>query len=153
VPGLAASLGLPGRLHGGWYTTVTAAPAPPPQLHTSFPQLPILGLVDWNPSGVSILATYKLGNRRMGLEAAEYAVPRLAWLGVLADMLLVGGRWGEGKEPGLARCWARRLLTWPLLLPASERRPLPAFPPSQPQLAAAPAGRGRLVLQAAQLAR
>jgi meiotic recombination protein SPO11 len=59
-------------------------------LHTGFPHLPVIGLVDWNPAGVSILVTYKLGNRRMGLEAAEYAVPRLAWLGVLAAMLQVG---------------------------------------------------------------
>jgi hypothetical protein len=60
------------------------------QVHTSFPHLPVLGLVDWNPAGAAILATYKLGNRRMGLEAVEYAVPQLAWLGVLADMLQVG---------------------------------------------------------------
>ena len=83
------------------------------QLHTSYPQLPLLGLVDWNPAGVAILATYKLGSRRMGLEAVEYAVPGLAWLGVLADMLQVrcttaagrlAGRAGSGWPASSSRC-------------------------------------------------
>lgn len=39
------------------------------RLHCTAPTLPMLGLVDWNPAGAAILATYKFGNQRMGLEA------------------------------------------------------------------------------------
>lgn len=48
--------------------------------------VPVLGLVDWNPGGVAILAAYKLGSVGMGLEAAALAVPQLGWLGMTADM-------------------------------------------------------------------
>ncbi|KAL0022978.1 hypothetical protein WJX79_000837 [Trebouxia sp. C0005] len=57
------------------------------QLHEAFPQLPVLGLVDWNPSGVAILGVYKWGSVRMGLESPRYAVPSLMWLGACHDML------------------------------------------------------------------
>jgi hypothetical protein len=46
---------------------------PPARLSAAAPQLPVLGLVDWNPDGVCILATYKFGNPRMGLEGARWA--------------------------------------------------------------------------------
>eukprot|EP00775_Hariotina_reticulata_P005622 gene5622-5861_t len=49
--------------------------------------IPVLGLVDWNPAGVAILLSYKFGCAAMGLEAAQYAVPSLTWLGVTSDML------------------------------------------------------------------
>ena len=42
-------------------------------LHSAFPVLPVVGLVDWNPSGVAILAIYKMGSTRMGLESTRQA--------------------------------------------------------------------------------
>ncbi len=41
------------------------------KLSASYPALPLLGLVDWNPAGVTILTTYKQGAVRMGLEAGR----------------------------------------------------------------------------------
>ncbi|GBF94838.1 hypothetical protein Rsub_08010 [Raphidocelis subcapitata] len=57
------------------------------RLCAAAPSLPVLGLVDWNPAGASILATFKFGNPRMGLEGSRYALPRLRWLGVVSGML------------------------------------------------------------------
>ncbi|CAD7704466.1 unnamed protein product [Ostreobium quekettii] len=52
-----------------------------------FPWMTVLGLVDWNPSGVAILSVYKYGSHRMGLESPRYALPSLRWLGVRSPML------------------------------------------------------------------
>jgi meiotic recombination protein SPO11 len=56
-------------------------------VHSALPHLPLLGLVDWNPSGVGILCLYKYGSRRMA-ESARYALPDLQWVGVRHGMLL-----------------------------------------------------------------
>ena len=55
-------------------------------VHSALPALPLLGLVDWNPSGVGILCLYKYGSRRM-VESARYALPALQWLGVRSGFL------------------------------------------------------------------
>jgi meiotic recombination protein SPO11 len=55
-------------------------------VHSALPTLPLLGLVDWNPSGVGILCLYKYGSRRMA-ESARYALPALQWLGVRSGLL------------------------------------------------------------------
>jgi meiotic recombination protein SPO11 len=55
-------------------------------LHTAFPQIPMHGLVDWNPSGVNILCIYKYGSPRM-LESRNYALCTLGWVGARAAML------------------------------------------------------------------
>jgi meiotic recombination protein SPO11 len=55
-------------------------------VHSALPALPLLGLVDWNPSGVGILCLYKYGSRRM-VESARYALPALQWLGVRSGLL------------------------------------------------------------------
>lgn len=34
-----------------------------------YPDMTVLGLVDYNPHGVMILRTYKFGSHRMGLES------------------------------------------------------------------------------------
>ena len=49
--------------------------------------LPVLGLFDYNPHGVQILLTYKLGSIRMGLEGHAYAVD-LQWLGLHHDDIM-----------------------------------------------------------------
>ena len=52
----------------------------------SQPQVPTLGLVDWNPSGVLILKAYRHGSARSALESAQYAL-HVKWLGVcFADL-------------------------------------------------------------------
>lgn len=59
------------------------------RLASTFP-VPVVGLVDWNPSGVAILRQYKLGGRKQNLtgrEGMELAVPNLHWLGIRAAHL------------------------------------------------------------------
>ena len=56
------------------------------QLHLQHPHLLILGLVDWNPSGVGILALYRYGSRRM-VESSRYTLPTLHWMGVRSGVL------------------------------------------------------------------
>lgn len=59
------------------------------QLRCSFPFLPIVALVDWNPAGLAIICTYKFGSIRMGLEASKY-VCDVKWLGLRSgDLQLI----------------------------------------------------------------
>lgn len=43
--------------------------------------IPVFGLCDCNPFGLSIMLTYKLGSARMPLESLQYAVD-IKWIGV-----------------------------------------------------------------------
>ncbi|PIN07896.1 Catalytic subunit of the meiotic double strand break transesterase [Handroanthus impetiginosus] len=54
------------------------------RMSREFPELPILGLVDWNPAGLAILCTFKFGSIAMGLEAYRYACD-VKWLGLRKD--------------------------------------------------------------------
>ncbi|KAL6549923.1 hypothetical protein OROMI_020411 [Orobanche minor] len=54
------------------------------QMSREFPELPILGIVDWNPAGLAILCTFKYGSVTMGLEAYRYAC-NIKWLGLRKD--------------------------------------------------------------------
>ncbi|KAL3635606.1 hypothetical protein CASFOL_020153 [Castilleja foliolosa] len=54
------------------------------RMSQEFPELPILGLVDWNPAGLAILCTFKYGSVAMGLEAYRYAC-NVKWLGLRKD--------------------------------------------------------------------
>ncbi|CAN4127300.1 unnamed protein product [Withania somnifera] len=49
-----------------------------------FPNLPVLGLVDWNSAGLAILCTFKFGSIGMGLEAYRYA-SNVKWSGLRKD--------------------------------------------------------------------
>ncbi|CAL56369.1 Spo11/DNA topoisomerase VI, subunit A [Ostreococcus tauri] len=44
------------------------------------------GLVDWNPHGAWILATYSSGSKRSSIDAAEFVVP-LTWIGLRSEDL------------------------------------------------------------------
>ena len=55
--------------------------------------VPVLGLFDYNPHGVQILLTYKLGSIRMGLEGHAYTVD-MQWLGLHYHDIMDG----EGEE-------------------------------------------------------
>ncbi|KAL6502367.1 hypothetical protein OROHE_024645 [Orobanche hederae] len=54
------------------------------RMSREFPELPILGIVDWNPAGLAILCTFKYGSVTMGLEAYRYAC-NVKWLGLRKD--------------------------------------------------------------------
>ncbi|ESQ28974.1 hypothetical protein EUTSA_v10023831mg [Eutrema salsugineum] len=56
------------------------------RMSTTFPDLPILALVDWNPAGLAILCTFKFGSVGMGLEAYRYAC-NVKWIGLRGDDL------------------------------------------------------------------
>jgi len=45
-------------------------------------ELPVYGLFDWNPSGVSLALCYKIGSATFCLEGSKYACPGLRWIGV-----------------------------------------------------------------------
>lgn len=51
------------------------------RIQDSFPVLPILAFVDWNPSGILILQTYRSTSRSAALEASRYALD-VKWLGI-----------------------------------------------------------------------
>ena len=74
------------------------------RLSQLLPHAPVLGVVDWNPSGVLILATYRVGSLRMGLEAGRYAVP-VRWLAARAADL--AGHADEDLLPLTPRCASR----------------------------------------------
>ena len=50
-------------------------------------QLPVFGLCDWNPFGLALLLSYKIGSVTGGAEASRYAVPSMAWLGLRAAQI------------------------------------------------------------------
>ncbi|XP_072964701.1 meiotic recombination protein SPO11-2 isoform X1 [Typha angustifolia] len=56
------------------------------RLSQNFPDIPIFGLVDWNPAGLAIICTYKYGSISMGLESYRYAC-NVKWLGLREDDL------------------------------------------------------------------
>ncbi|CAH8380615.1 unnamed protein product [Eruca vesicaria subsp. sativa] len=56
------------------------------RISKTFPDLPILALVDWNPAGLAILCTFKFGSIGMGLEAYRYAC-NVKWIGLRGDDL------------------------------------------------------------------
>ncbi|KAI0849174.1 DNA topoisomerase IV, alpha subunit [Daldinia vernicosa] len=49
-------------------------------LHSSFPQVPIYALVDFDPSGIAIMLTYKWGSQGLGHEE-NVTIPEILWLG------------------------------------------------------------------------
>ncbi|KAI0135855.1 DNA topoisomerase IV, alpha subunit [Daldinia grandis] len=49
-------------------------------LHSSFPQVPIYALIDFDPSGIAIMLTYKCGSQGLGHEE-NVTVPGMSWLG------------------------------------------------------------------------
>ncbi|KAI8108957.1 hypothetical protein M9435_005374 [Picochlorum sp. BPE23] len=51
------------------------------KLHDTYPSIPMVGLVDWNPHGLHILAQYKFGSENSP-ESKEFTLPYLQWLGL-----------------------------------------------------------------------
>ncbi|KAI0110527.1 DNA topoisomerase IV, alpha subunit [Hypoxylon sp. NC0597] len=61
------------------------------KLHSAFPQVPINALVDFDPSGIDIMLTYKRGSRSLGHEE-NVTVPEILWLGPQSSDLLGNSR-------------------------------------------------------------
>ncbi|KAF9761256.1 hypothetical protein IL306_003903 [Fusarium sp. DS 682] len=55
-------------------------------VHTRYPQLPLLGLFDYDPDGVKIFRCYRYGSERLSHEA-DLGVPALQWLGITSAHL------------------------------------------------------------------
>lgn len=53
------------------------------QMH---PHIPIVGIVDWNPSGASIMSLYRYGSDRM-VESSSCALSDIGWLGIRQSMI------------------------------------------------------------------
>lgn len=77
------------------------------QLSTEL-QLPVLGLFDYNPHGIQILLTYKIGSVRMGLESHAYALD-LKWLGLHHQDIMEEDPGGSG---GRLKVEASALQQW-----------------------------------------
>lgn len=56
------------------------------KLHDTYPSLPMVGLVDWNPHGLHILVQYRFGSDKSP-ESHEFALPDLQWLGVRMSII------------------------------------------------------------------
>lgn len=81
------------------------------RLCAAAPRAPVLGLVDWNPAGACILATFKFGNPRLGMEGARWAAGAREVHASLAAVATSEGTWGAGSCPaeGLRACVCRFL--------------------------------------------
>eukprot|EP00890_Picochlorum_soloecismus_P000259 jgi/Picsp_1/1233/NSC_04714-R1_meiotic recombination protein spo11-2 len=51
------------------------------RIHQTHPHIPIVGVVDWNPSGASIMSLYRYGSDRM-VESSSCALSDIGWLGI-----------------------------------------------------------------------
>lgn len=71
--------------------------------------LEVFALVDMDPHGVEILATYRFGSVAMAWENHRLAVERAEWLGVKSGDLVeaVARSGGDGQVEGVARLTAR----------------------------------------------
>ena len=56
-------------------------------LLNQYPRLRVVALVDGDPHGLDILATYKNGSAAMSYSAADLCIPELCWLGVRVEDL------------------------------------------------------------------
>jgi meiotic recombination protein SPO11 len=85
------------------------------KLHTQYPEIPVLGLVDWNPAGVNILYIYKYGSENNQPESCKYGLTSLKWLGLRTDMIRnVSGEVLQSitnRDAGLIRSLKARLST------------------------------------------
>lgn len=64
-------------------------------LSVAAPQIPIFGLVDYDPDGLSILSTYKHGSLALAHLNATLNVPRIQWLGLRSADI---GRVSDGND-------------------------------------------------------
>ncbi|KAG9245941.1 Spo11/DNA topoisomerase VI subunit A [Calycina marina] len=73
-------------------------------LHSINPQIPVFGLVDFDPDGLGILSTYKYGSAATAHYETSLAVPAIRWLGVKSvDVSPSAVNGGEDGEEGRAK--------------------------------------------------
>ncbi|KAI1440201.1 DNA topoisomerase IV, alpha subunit [Annulohypoxylon stygium] len=92
-------------------------------LHSGSPQVPIYALVDFDPSGIDIMLTYKRGSRSLSHEE-NVTAPRLSWLGPKSSDIL-----GQINEPPSLRdtSKARQSITPPPSAPIPLANPIEVF--------------------------
>lgn len=71
-------------------------------VHTTNPQLPILGLMDFDPDGVNILKCYRYGSQKLAHEI-NARTPEIRWLGIKSSQLMhIHGAENVNLSPDLA---------------------------------------------------
>ncbi len=62
------------------------------KLAKAYPDIPMVGMFDWNPHGVQILCQYKYGSKK-SVESQPFKLGNLHWLGVRSPMIrsVLGG--------------------------------------------------------------
>ncbi|XDG01593.1 hypothetical protein ABKA04_001208 [Annulohypoxylon sp. FPYF3050] len=92
-------------------------------LHSGSPQVPIYALVDFDPSGIDIMLTYKRGSRSLSHEE-NITAPGLSWLGPKSSDVL-----GQINGPPSLRdtSKARQSFTSPPSAPIPSANPIEAF--------------------------
>ncbi|KAI6249188.1 Meiotic recombination protein SPO11-1 [Erysiphe necator] len=52
-----------------------------------YPKLPIYALMDFDPDGIAIMATYKFGSIKSSYQK-NYTVPQIEWIGIKSNVIL-----------------------------------------------------------------
>eukprot|EP01080_Neovahlkampfia_damariscottae_P004319 gene4319-7675_t len=55
------------------------------RLNDQYNHIPIIGIFDYNPFGVSILYSYMYGSFNHGLESYKYTIPSMHWIGLFSQ--------------------------------------------------------------------
>lgn len=112
-----------------------------------FASPPVYGLADFDPDGVAILSTYKLGSKALAHENEGHSVPQLHWLGLRSEHLLLRNNDSQAaqgvmmltprdrrkaarmlEEPGLEIEWLTELQRMLMLNMKAELQLLDAIP-------------------------
>nr|RBQ93784.1 hypothetical protein FVER53263_04574 [Fusarium verticillioides] len=83
-------------------------------VHTQYPQLPLLGLFDYDPDGVKILRCYRHGSERLSHEA-DLGVEGLWWLGIRSAHLFRGhasAYYGQPSHVSITSTQSRNPVTY-----------------------------------------
>lgn len=64
-----------------------------------FPHIKVFGLCDYNPYGLALLLTFKLGSRAKAFEGSEWKCPTLRWLGLHCHQASSLGLGVHASEP------------------------------------------------------
>ncbi|OAA59218.1 meiosis-specific topoisomerase Spo11 [Niveomyces insectorum RCEF 264] len=91
------------------------------RIHAAKPQLPMYGLVDYDPHGVRIFRTYKYGSARLRHED-HATVPGLKWLGIHSGDLVRRQRGLAEGSPSGPSCWSWSALDDVLPLTDADRK-------------------------------
>lgn len=92
-------------------------------LSESAPDIPIYGLVDYDPDGLCILSTFKYGSVALNEQSKHHRMPNMKWLGlrnqdVAVDIKARSVNRGQGllQLTSRDRHKAVKMLTWPRMV-------------------------------------